>query len=594
VPAGVAGTVDPMTTSGRRPPGPPVGAGTGLHTAVAEWVAADPDPDTRAELLDLLARGAQGELAERFAGRLSFGTAGLRAELGAGPMRMNRLVVRQAAAGLVRHLRETGCDAPLVVVGFDARHKSDSFAADTAAVVAAAGGRAVVFAGPGPTPLLAFALRRLGADAGVMVTASHNPPADNGYKVYLADGAQIVPPADSAIAGHIAAVGLDVPVAAAGHPAITTLPADVERAYLDEVVAQVTPGGRRDVRVAYTALHGVGTRPAVEAFAAAGFPPLHLVASQADPDPDFPTVAFPNPEEPGALDAGLALAREVGADVLLANDPDADRLGVAVPCGTGTVPASPAAGPAAPGWRVLTGNEIGVLLADHLLRHRDVSGERLVVTTIVSSRLLARVAADAGVHYAETLPGFKWIIRPALAHPDRRFVLGYEEALGYSVGSSVRDKDGIAAALVFAELVATLRAEGRTVCDRLAELAVRHGLHATVGFSLRLGSGSEGAARASAAVAQVRTAPPAMLGGRRVVSVEDLADRPAPTTDALIWSLDDGGRVVLRPSGTEPKLKVYLEVVEPVPDGRDHGEATAAAEARLAGLRADLESLLRP
>jgi phosphomannomutase len=576
-----------MTTSGHRPPGPAVGAGTALHTAVADWVAADPDPDTRAELLDLQARGAWDELAGRFSGRLSFGTAGLRAELGAGPMRMNRLVVRQAAAGLVRHLRELGCDEPLVVVGFDARHKSDCFAADTAAVIAAAGGRAVVFAAPGPTPLLAFALRRLGADAGVMVTASHNPPADNGYKVYLADGAQIVPPADAAIAGHIAAAGLDVPVAAADHPAITTLPDAVERAYLDEVVGQVVPGGRRDVRVAYTALHGVGTRPAVEAFAAAGFPPLHLVASQAAPDPDFPTVAFPNPEEAGALDAGLALAREIGADVLLANDPDADRLGVAVPCGTET-------GSVAPAWRVLTGNEIGVLLADHLLRHRDVGGERLVVTTIVSSRLLARIAADAGVHYVETLPGFKWIIRPALANPDWRFVLGYEEALGYSVGSSVRDKDGIAAALVFAELVATQRAEGRTVCDRLAELARRHGLHATVGFSLRLGSGSEGAARASAAVAKVRTSPPAVLGGRRVISVEDLADRPAPTTDALIWSLDDGGRVVLRPSGTEPKLKVYVEVVEPVPAGRDHGEAAAAAEARLAGLRADLEALLRP
>ena len=581
-----------MTTSGNRPsgrgPDTPPGPDDPLRGAVQDWLAADPDPDTRAELADLRDRGAWDELAARFAGRLTFGTAGLRAELGAGPLRMNRLVVRQAAAGLVRYLQDGGCAEPLVVVGFDARHKSDRFAADTAAVVAAAGGRAVVFDRPGPTPLLAFALRHLGADAGVMVTASHNPPADNGYKVYLADGAQIVPPADTAIAAHIAGAGLDVPVAADGDPAVTVLPVAVEQAYREEVVAQLAPGGRREVRIAYTALHGVGTHPAIEVFAAAGFPPLHLVAAQADPDPDFPTVAFPNPEEPGALDAGLAVARAVDADVLLANDPDADRLGVAVPVGTGA-----SAGSGQGEWRVLTGNEIGVLLADHLLRHRDVTGERLVVTTIVSSRLLARLAADEGVHYAETLPGFKWIIRPALAHPDWRFVLGYEEALGFSVGSSVRDKDGIAAALVFAELVATLRAEGRTVCDRLEELARRHGLHATLGFSLRFGSGPEGAARAADAVASVRVNPPASLGGRRVVSVEDLAARPAPTTDALVCLLDDGGRVVLRPSGTEPKLKLYLEVVEPVPAGGDRGEASSAASTRLAALRADLEALLR-
>lgn len=589
------GSGDPSGDEER--PQPAVAATTpdpGLMIEVAAWLASDPDPGTRAELGNLVEEQAWEELAERFSGRLAFGTAGLRAQMGAGPMRMNRLVVRSAAAGLMGFLRDRGHPAPLVVVGFDARHRSDVFAADSAAVIAEAGGRAVVFDVAGPTPLLAFAVRHLGADAGVMVTASHNPPADNGYKVYLADGAQLVPPIDLEVAAHIAAAGLDVPLAAPGHPAIAVMDESVRRAYLEAVVGQLSPGGARQVRVAYTPLHGVGATTATEAFAAAGFPALHIVADQADPDPTFPTVAFPNPEEPGALDRGLALAAAVGADVLLANDPDADRLGVAVPDGSS-------------GWRVLTGDEIGVLLADHLLRHRDRDGERLVVTTLVSSRLLGRLAEARGIHYAETLTGFKWIVRPVLEHPAWRFVLGYEEALGFAVGSAVRDKDGIAAALAFAELVAESQVDGVGVLERLELLARELGLYATVGYSLRFGS-SAGAAEQAAAMQRARSVPPVMLGGVAVSARRDLLEQPptgdadaagragsAARADVVVWELADSSRVVLRPSGTEPKLKVYLEVVEPVaPTPEGYRSARLAADRRLAALRSDLDELLLP
>lgn len=565
-------------------PAPAPAAAPALVETVRRWLAQDPDPRTRSELAALFDAGDWGELARRFAGRLHFGTAGLRAELGAGPLRMNRLVVRQAAAGLVRTLAARGVHRPLVVIGYDARHQSDVFARDSAAVVAAAGGRAVLFTAPGPTPLLAFAVRHLGADAGVMVTASHNPPADNGYKVYLADGAQIVPPTDVEIGTRIeeaARADAPVPVAEPDDPAIAPLDPAVIDAYLAVVVGQLTTdatAATRTVRVAYTPLHGVGAELAARAFAAGGFAPLHVVAAQAAPDPDFPTVAFPNPEEPGALDLGLALAAEVGADVLLANDPDADRLGVAIPTGAG--------------WRALTGNEIGALLADHLLRRRPGGAQRLVVTTIVSSRLLRRIAAHHGVHYAETLTGFKWIVRPALEHPEQRFVFGFEEALGYSVGPAVRDKDGVAAALVFAELVAELRAAGSSVPARLEELARRFGLHATAGWSIRF-AGDGGAAEAAAVMDRLRARPPASLAGRRCLTVVDHAERPGlERTDALEWELEGGARVVLRPSGTEPKLKVYLELVQPAPAALAYPAVEAAAAAELAAVHAALDALI--
>jgi phosphomannomutase len=536
------------------------------------WWALDPDPDTRAELRALLEAGDEAELERRFAGRLAFGTAGLRAPLGAGPMRMNRVVVRQATAGLVRFLP----DGARVLIGYDARHKSDVFAQDVAGVVAAAGGTALLLPLRLPTPVLAFAVRHLGTDAGVMITASHNPPADNGYKVYLHDGAQIVPPADAEIAAAIDAVAAEGPIAVADldDPRIEVLGADVVSAYLDALVS----GGlvaAREVNVVYTAMHGVGRDVLLAAFGRAGFPAPNVVADQCEPDPDFPTVAFPNPEEPGALDLALARARALDADVILANDPDADRLGVAVPDDGD--------------WRSLTGDEIGSLLADHVLRNTE-GDDRLVATTVVSSRLLSKMATAHGVHFAETLTGFKWIVRPGLEHPEWRFVFGYEEALGYLVGDAVHDKDGIGAALAFAGLVADLKADGQTVHDRLDALAEEHGLHATRPLTLRFDD-EDGLTRIATRMAAVRRDPPATLGDRDVEAIRDLLDDPdLPETDALLFRLGGGARVVMRPSGTEPKLKCYLEVVEPV--AGDVAAARHRADAALDALVTDLDHRL--
>ncbi len=485
---------------------------------------------------------------------------------------MNRVVVRQATAGLMRFLPE----GATVVIGYDARHKSDVFAQDVAGVVAAAGGRPLLLPLRLPTPVLAFAVCHLGADAGVMVTASHNPPADNGYKVYLDDGAQIVPPADAEIAAAIDAVASEGPVAVADpdDPRIEVLGADVVSAYLDALVAGDLVAAR-EVNVVYTAMHGVGRDVLLAAFGRAGFPAPNVVVDQCEPDPDFPTVAFPNPEEPGALDLALARAQALGADVILANDPDADRLGVAVPDDGG--------------WRSLTGDEIGSLLADHVLRNTE-GDDRLVATTVVSSRLLSKMAVAHGVHFAETLTGFKWIVRPALEHPEWRFVFGYEEALGYLVGDAVHDKDGIGAALAFAGLVADLKAQGQTVHDRLDALAEEHGLHATRPLTLRFDD-EDGLARIATRMAAVRQDPPTTLGGRDVEGLRDLLDDPdLPETDALLFSLGGGARVVMRPSGTEPKLKCYLEVVEPV--AGDLAAARRRAAAALDALVTDLDRRL--
>ena len=536
--------------------------------SVDDWLRQDPDPETRAELQALLDAGDQAEVDRRFAGRLEFGTAGLRAPLGAGPLRMNRLVVRQATAGLVRHLP----DGATVAIGYDARHKSDVFAQDVAGVVAAAGGKAKLLPLPLPTPVLAFAVRHLGADAGVMVTASHNPPEDNGYKVYLGDGAQIVPPHDAQIAAHIdAAAAGDIEVAEPEDPAIEVLGAEVLLAYLEALVAGQLVDAR-SCSVVYTAMHGVGRDVLLAAFGKAGFPAPEVVREQGEPDPDFPTVSFPNPEEPGALDLALECAAGRAADVILANDPDADRLGVAIPDEAG--------------WRQLTGDEIGALLADHVLRNTS-GDDRLVVTTVVSSRLLGRMAEAHGVHFAQTLTGFKWISRPAIEHPEWRFVFGYEEALGYLVGDAVRDKDGVGAALAFAGLVADLKAKGQTVHDRLADLADAHGLHATRPVTLRF----DGLPPVVALMVKTRAEPPAELGGLVVESVRDLLDDPElPSTDALVFDLAGGARVVMRPSGTEPKLKCYLEVVEPV--GGDLPAARQRASAALDAIVDDLDRLL--
>ncbi|MGH9084549.1 MAG: phospho-sugar mutase [Acidimicrobiales bacterium] len=520
-----------------------------LVRAAEVWRDEDPDPITRGEVDDLLARGDAAGLAARFGDRLQFGTAGLRGPLGAGPNRMNRALVRRATAGVVAWLREQG-EVGAVVVGRDARHGSADFAADTAAVLAGAGFRALVLPAPLPTPVAAFAVRHLQAVAGIVITASHNPPQDNGYKLYLGDGAQIVPPVDGQISAHIDAIGSldEIPM---GQTGIEVVGDEVVEAYLAGAVGLLGDGPRR-VTAVYTAMHGVGAETLRRAVSLAGFPPLVEVLEQVEPDPDFPTVAFPNPEEPGALDLALARAREVAADLVLANDPDADRLAVAIP--------DPAV---EGGWRALTGDELGALLADHLLRRVGHGPDDTVVTTVVSSRLLQRLAAAAGVAYAESLTGFKWVVRAPAA--GQRFVFGYEEALGYCVGELVRDKDGVSAALVAAELAAERRAAGSDLVERLDEIFRAHGAHVTRQRSIRV-EGSDWLDRVTAAMASLRAEPPTEVAGLAVEAVEDLLPGGRlPPSDVLVWTLD-GARLVVRPSGTEPKCKCYAESVVPVVD----------------------------
>ncbi len=548
------------------------------------WAAEDPDPVTRAELEALIEERATAELADRFDGTLEFGTAGLRGALGAGPNRMNRVVVLRAAAGLAAYLRNYWVSTGLhhqgrdsVVIGYDARHNSDVFARDTAEVMVGAGLKAYVLPRPLPTPVLAFAIRDLGCVAGVMVTASHNPPQDNGYKVYLGDGSQIVPPADAEIAEQIAAVG---PVAGIPRPEsgsgdeddIEVLGDEILDRYLRTVV-DLAGGGPRDLRIVYTPLHGVGGTTVVTALKLAGFDEPHVATAQAEPDPDFPTVSFPNPEEPGAMDLALALAGEADADVVVANDPDADRCAVALP------------GPH--GWQMLRGDEVGALLAQHLLKLRR---QGVYATSIVSSSLLEKMAVDGKQLYAETLTGFKWIGRV----PDLAF--GYEEALGYCVDPAhVKDKDGVSALVMVCDIAARAKAAGRTLRDLLDDIARTHGLHATDQLSVRM----EDLAAIPAVVDRLRDHPPSSLGGLAVEGVDDLSlgSENLPPTIGLRFRLADNGRVVVRPSGTEPKIKCYLEVVVPVEkgstssrDGTDEVDAARiSAVGRLDAIRSDLQ-----
>lgn len=539
-----------------------------LVVQAREWLADDPDAQTRAELESLLtstAPGAAAELADRFSGTLQFGTAGLRGALGAGPNRMNRVVVIKAAAGLARYLLATGAQGP-VVIGYDARHNSDVFAQDTAEVMTGAGLHALVMPRSLPTPVLAYAVKALGASAGVMVTASHNPPQDNGYKVYLGDGSQIVPPADVDIAKRIAAVDKvsSVPQGPAGH----TISEDLVDSYLDALVGLLAEGGPRDLSMVYTPLHGVGGDLVNLAMKFAGFPEPFVVKEQERPDPDFPTVAFPNPEEPGAMDRAMALASKKGADLVIANDPDADRCAAAIPVGKK--------------WRMLTGDEVGALLATHLIR-KGVTGT--YAASIVSSSLLGKIAAAAGQAYAETLTGFKWISRaPGLA-------FGYEEALGYCVDPEhVRDKDGISALLLLCELAASLKAEGRDLADLLDELAVEHGLHATTQLSIRL----EDPAQIAGAMQRLRDRPVTALAGAAVQQLDDLTTGIGglPPTDGIRYQLAGGSRVIVRPSGTEPKIKCYLEVVEPVDSPEALAQARTDAEIALGALKVDIRAAL--
>lgn len=554
------------------------------------WLDDDPDEVTRAELqgvLDALTGedADHADLTDRFSGLLEFGTAGLRGQIGAGPNRMNRSVVIRAAAGLVRWLQQREDDpvaAPTVVIGYDARHRSHDFALDTAAVVVGAGGNAIVLPEALPTPVLAFAIRHTGADAGVMVTASHNPPQDNGYKVYLGDGSQIVSPVDAQIAEHIRAVEsvASVPRAESGWLTATD---DVREAYLKAAVSVVDPAGPKQLSVVHTSLHGVGNDLVVQAFEQAGFSSPKTVGSQATPDPDFPTVDFPNPEEAGAMDEALALAARVQPDIVLANDPDADRCAVAVPDPDAITPQDPV------GWRMLRGDEVGALLGAHVLRRAAETGGlpegAVFANSIVSSRLLSRMAAAAGVQHTETLTGFKWIGRV------ENLAFGYEEALGYCVDPQhVKDKDGVSAALMVADLVARLRSGSRTrtVLEVLDDLALEHGVHATDSFSIRVDELSQ----IETVMGRLRQDPPAALGGSQVVEADDLAEgwNGLPPTEGLRWVLEDDTRVIVRPSGTEPKVKVYLEVVVPVEDG-DLPRAKHCARQRLATVRAEMERL---
>jgi len=542
-----------------------------LLAAARRWRDADPDPLTRTQMDEVIDRADLDELDQLVGTELEFGTAGLRAARGPGPNRMNRLVVRRAAVALAGHLSAQCDHVPRVLVGHDARHGSAQFADDLVEVLSGEGLRVERFDEPVPTPLAAFSARDRHVDAAVVVTASHNPVTDNGLKLYGADGAQIVPPTDREIAELLRAVP---PERAAGHAhaPVTTLSGpshggEVVERYLDAATTLVR--GRRwaPLRVAHTSLHGVGDRLLSLALARMEGIEAVAVRSQQRPDPDFPGLPVPNPEEPGVLDELLALAVEVDADVALALDPDADRLAVALPA------------PAGGGWRVLTGDEVGALLtADlltaDLLAHSDPSTERLVTTTIVSSRLVPAMCAAAGVHHVETLTGFKWLCRPGLQHPHWRQLLMYEEALGYAVGPDARDKDGITAAVSVLAALGGWRLEGRSAGDVLDELAHRHGAHVTRNGSVR--------GRATLDVA------PAALGGVEVASL----DRPAPDVTRLV--LADRTRVIMRPSGTEPKLKYYLEAIEAVtaPDADGVAAARAAAEVRLDAIATDLLALL--
>jgi phosphomannomutase len=570
---------------------------------VEAWIADDPDAGDRAELQALLDRASAGtdrgaagdsdaqalaELRDRFAGRLEFGTAGLRGVVAAGPNRMNRAVVRAATAAVAGWLLGPAADgAPgssiRVVIGCDARHRSAEFADEAARVLAGAGVAVHMLPQPGPTPLLAFAVRHLAASAGVMITASHNPAADNGYKLYLSDGAQVIPPADAEIEARIAGLGplSQIPVADAGSPLITRHGDQIARAYLDAVVAAAA-GARADwpkLNVVYTPMHGVAGDLMLRAIAQAGFAAPHVVAAQAQPDPGFPTVAFPNPEEPGALDLALGDALRLGADLVVASDPDGDRLAVAT--------RRPGDGLA--GWVVLTGDQVGALIGASLLDRTagDTDpGNRLVASTIVSSTLLSRIAAAAGARYAETLTGFKWIVRAADGVPGARFLFGYEEALGYAVGDVVRDKDGIGAALAMLALAAEAKAAGRSVLDRYDALEIAHGVHLTSQVTLRTADQAQ-------VMRRLRADPPAEIAGQPVTGLVDLAVAPRagiPAADVLIFRLP-GARVVLRPSGTEPKIKCYIEIVEPLA-GRSLPAARGSAAERLAPLRHALETIL--
>ncbi len=561
-----------------------------LEGLARAWMAVDPDEETRNATLAMIAAG-DAALQDAFGDRLQFGTAGLRGAMGPGPNRMNRVIVRLATAGLAAHLADLGLAGRPVVIGYDGRKNSRRFAEDAAAVLHGRGFKVYLFDDVVPTPVLAYATPALGCGAGIMVTASHNPPADNGYKTYLSTGAQIIPPHDRQISAHIDALGLDVGAqeyASLPAGAVLPVPSSVLASYEAAIDALRTPRPMVPVRVVYTAMHGVGRRQVEAALRRAGHTDLHIVAEQAEPDPDFPTVKFPNPEEPGALDLAIALARKVDAKLIIANDPDADRLAVAVPDGQG-------------GWRQLTGNQVGILLAEDRLSTSEGEG-RMVACSIVSTAMLRVVAAAHGAGCVETLTGFKWIGDAAITHEAAggRFILGFEEALGYSAGSVVRDKDGVSACLLIVDLASALAARGLTLSDAMEAAYRKYGLFVS-GQVARTLPGREGAAKIAAAMAALRENPPRSLGGLAVDvfsdlttgEITDLRDgrtsrSTLPPGDVLAFDLAGGSRVLARPSGTEPKIKFYFEVCEPVTAGEPMADAHARAAVRMKAMQSDL------
>jgi phosphomannomutase len=496
---------------------------------------------------------------------LTFGTAGLRGPMREGLDAMNVTTVSRATWAVAKVLKDRHLGGSTVVVGRDARHHSDEFATATAQIFAAEGFSVVLLPHPAPTPIVAYAVRRLNAAAGVQITASHNPPADNGYKVYFDGGIQIVPPTDRDIETAMRQAPTDI----ARQP---VTPADET---LIEQYARQAGSLRRtegDVRVALTAMHGVGGALAIDVLHRAGITDVHTVATQFDPDPDFPTVAFPNPEEPGATDLLLTLAAEKNADIAIALDPDADRCAVGIP--------------AAQGWRMLSGNETGWLRGDYLLSNLtpEEAETTVVASSLVSSQLLARIAADHGAHHVETLTGFKWLARADQDVPGATLRYAYEEAIGHCVDpDTVRDKDGISAAVVFCDLVAALRNQGQTVQDRLDDLAAKHGIHLTGAVSVHTD--------ADAVMARLRAEPPAQIAGVPVHRADLAALRGPRCTDALIFT-GGGLRVAVRPSGTEPKIKCYIEVSRPPAADLAAGRTSAAAELR--DIEAAVTGLLAP
>lgn len=571
-----------------------------VNALSAAWLADDPDATTRAQLTAWVKEGSP-DLVDAFTGSLQFGTAGLRGILGPGPNRMNRVVVARATAGLCAFLLKTVPDAKTrgVAVEFDGRRMSREFATDVIEIVAGHGIKVLAFPKLGPTPLLAFAVKDQNAAAGVMITASHNPPAYNGYKVYWGNGAQIIPPTDEGIAKEIAAVGTYASIPrlstadAAKAGLYVELGSDVSRRYLDGIRAlQLHPEAKRDLVVAYTALHGVGNELFSQAMKESGFLNVHTVAEQAIPDGAFPTVDFPNPEEKGAMDRVLALATKTNADVVLANDPDADRLAVAVRTKDGR-------------YVQLSGNDVGALFGHYTLSEGKSSRKRLVACSIVSSPMLGAIAKAHNAVWAQTLTGFKWIANRAMEIEREQpveFVFGFEEALGYTIGSLVRDKDGIGAALVMADMAAFFKSQGKTLLDELDETSRRYGLFVSRTVPITM-PGADGAARIRSIMTKVRENPPARVGSFAVVSVLDLErgtrsehgkiveKLTTPPSDVIALGLDGGHRIMLRPSGTEPKIKFYFDLCIAIGNGESLADARTRGDAMADSLVAEFRAL---